>query len=185
MPATQHTDHRPRQETLTKQRHAREKITGTDDLTVSEAGTVYRHWRRQELIREASGRPPGRHYIAVYVDVGEDYRGPVPAQGCTKRCPGCEATAKPLLAGGKLVWAQDPNDHVPSRLRLLDEIVAFEFLERPDGWGWLSFSVHHIDGDSENCAANNLLWAPIRNPQTPWRHTRPPLPNLSPERKAA
>jgi hypothetical protein len=46
----------------------------------------------------------------------------------------------------------------PSTLRLVDEVVCFEFHGEPAG-GWHWSYVKHLDGDDLNCAAANLAWA--------------------------
>lgn len=66
------------------------------------------------------------------VDMGRDYAGPI------------------LPAG---------NQGCSERLRLVDEIVAYEFCERPDV-GLRGCHVLHLDGDMSNCHPENLRWAP-------------------------
>ncbi|GBE65996.1 hypothetical protein MFM001_24580 [Mycobacterium sp. MFM001] len=61
------------------------------------------------------------------VDLGHDYYGPVPA-------PGRDST-----------------------LRLLDELVAFQFHGEPP-FGWPAARVRHKNGDVQDCSAGNLIW---------------------------
>jgi hypothetical protein len=46
-------------------------------------------------------------------------------------------------------------------LRLLDELVAAEFIGYPPRMSFDRWRLQHLDGNSHNCAAENLEWIPI------------------------
>src|ERR1700722_11702119 len=68
------------------------------------------------------------------LDLGKDYKGPIPSASLQSS-------------------RYDPH-------RLLEEIVAWEFLGPAHGGvrGLGGMMVVHLDGDSWNCAADNLSW---------------------------
>jgi hypothetical protein len=126
----------------------RRNITGLDGWTVNEAAIIRRGWRRQPISNLLAYMPT--------IDFGPGYRGPVPAPGCSAKCPAC-------------LWMRDrswhvdrpeklqPLCHVPSTLRLVVDVVCFEFHgEPPHGWD-LSKAIC-IDGDDWNLAAENVTW---------------------------
>lgn len=50
-----------------------------------------------------------------------------------------------------------PPSHQRSTLRLLDEIVLYEFAGAPPN-GWAASYAHHLDRDVDNCCIENLVW---------------------------
>ena len=127
------------------------KISGTPDgegWQVNAAGIIYRHRNVQPIIYAIAKSPT--------IDLGPGYNGPVLANGHALNCPGC-------------AWEQDPPrwpagrpqrrppSHQRSTLRLLDEIVLYEFAGAPPH-GWAASYAHHLDRDVDNCSAENLVW---------------------------
>jgi hypothetical protein len=72
------------------------------------------------------------------VDLGREYTGPIPSAGLFPR------------------YAKVSQDLHPTH-RLLEEIVAYEFLGPPEHWG---MRAAHLDGDNWNCRADNLMSLP-------------------------
>jgi hypothetical protein len=113
---------------VTKRRFPRKDITGAPGWEVNAAGIVYRSRHIQPITNCLAGLPS--------VDLGREYTGPIPSAGLFPR-------------GAKVSKELCPTH------RLLEEIVAYEFLGRPAHWGK---RVAHLDGDDWNCAADNLRW---------------------------
>jgi hypothetical protein len=129
-------------------------ITGAEGYTIREDGIVKRHGKRVEPeeigLYRANKHKNGykfrtRAHLGIYL---ENYQGRVPAIGKT---------------AGPNWWSQwnGPDDAAPQRereLRLLDELVAYEFLPRtgstPKAWEFLD--PIHLDGNEQNCSAANL-----------------------------
>lgn len=117
-------------------RSRRVSITGFEEALrweVNEAGVIYRQRHRQPITNLI-------HYLPT-VDVGPTYAGPVPPPGCAADCPGCRG---------------DGAKHKPSTLRLVEEIVCYQFHGAPSSWN--ACRVVHHDGDDGNCSAGNLSW---------------------------
>jgi hypothetical protein len=114
-------------------RHARAEIRGADGWEVNTAAQIFNNRRKQPITNLIAYWPT--------VDLGYDYRGPVPP-------PGIDPD-----------WRDDahPERTRMSTLRLVDEIVAYAFHGDPP-YGWRASSVHHKDGDYWNCHADNLAW---------------------------
>jgi hypothetical protein len=117
----------------TKYRHPRRKISGTYDdcaFKVSSAGVIYRHWYKLPITDELAGLPTidFGHRYVNREPVGPAYVGPIPPAG----------------------------DQTDTR-RLLDEIVCYEF-HGPPPCNYRAARVRHIDGNTGNCAADNLRW---------------------------
>jgi hypothetical protein len=47
-------------------------------------------------------------------------------------------------------------------LRLVEELVAVEFIGYPPEMSFDDWKIAHIDGNTHNCAVNNLKWVPIK-----------------------
>ncbi|MGO9351949.1 MAG: hypothetical protein ACLP3C_14425 [Mycobacterium sp.] len=129
----------------------RRKISGTPDeggWQVNAAGIIYRHRKVQPIIYAIAKSPS--------VDLGPGYSGPVLTHGHCLNCPGCAWERNPPK------WRADrpercPPSHQRSTLRLLDEIVLYEFAGAPPN-GWAASYAHHLDRGVDNCCIENLVW---------------------------
>jgi len=136
-----------------RQYSARLRITGLDDgWAVNMAGVVYRHRKVQPITSEVAKLADGRTVVLQTVDLGPKYAGPVPSPGCDADCGVCRFEDHPDAWRGP-----EPKTHLRSTLRLVDEIVCFAFRGAPPH-GWRASRPHHIDGDDQNCGAENLAW---------------------------
>jgi hypothetical protein len=82
------------------------------------------------------------------IDLGKDYRGPIPSASLR---PSHDVTV--IADGEEQIQPGDTE-------RLLEEVVAYEFLGFPPG-GFCTMMVRHLDGNTDNCAADNLAWSVI------------------------
>ncbi|MEB3023923.1 hypothetical protein [[Mycobacterium] crassicus] len=131
----------------------RRDITGAPPgWQISGTGVVYKNQRREKTDRSLAGLP------TVIIP---DYCGPVRPAGR------CWYDDSDTLADVK---AKD----IINSMRLVDELVCFEFHGAPDpnarlprkrhrpippgGW-WPAVHVAHKDGDAENCARDNVEWS--------------------------
>jgi hypothetical protein len=119
-------------------RYERKDITGAEHWEVNAAGRVYRNRREKDITYWLGGLPS--------VDLGESYVGPLLGSN-----------------GGIRRWGPDEDDQKESgedlhcHHRLIDEIVALEFIGKPR-WGWARTRVGHRDGDQRNNFRENLYY---------------------------
>lgn len=128
-------------------------VTGAEGYTIREDGIVKRHGHRVEPeeigLYRANKHKNGHKFrtraeLALHLD---DYHGPVPAIGRTIDTNW---------------WS--PESAVVDReclLRMLDELVAYEFLPRPRYTSRQQCEgtvLRHLDGNEQNCSAANLQW---------------------------
>lgn len=112
----------------------RRSLTGAPPgWEASSAGVIYHHSRRAKVHHGVAGLPtvtiPG-------------YAGPVPTAQCWQEESDTVATVKAKATVNSMV--------------LVEELVAYEYLDIPKGADRRGLAVRHLDGDRENCAADNL-----------------------------
>jgi hypothetical protein len=136
---------------------------------INAAGIVYRHRRVQPLTPT----------LLPAVDLLGEYRGPLLPPGCAEDCPGCNPTwrrrpdADPKWSGClcPLCTEDGPEPpHVASTERLVSELVCHTFHGPPKS-GIAASTVRHIDGDLDNCHADNLCWA-LDEIRQQWQETQ-------------
>jgi len=115
-------------------RHKRKDITGAKNWKISAAGIAYHNEREQPTTYYLAGLPS--------VDLSPEYGGPIPSAGLHPRLAKVDPALHPTY-------------------RLVEEVVAFEFLGRPCSNWPSTMCVVHLDGDKRNCYASNLRWARI------------------------
>lgn len=129
-------------------------------------GKVYKGWRKQPISNLIAYLPT--------VDLGPEYTGKVPAPGCAKGCPRClwekDSHMSKRDRGPMPLW------HVPTTLRLLEEVVLYAFHGAPPSkdssgrkiprYAWRAV---YRDGkvwkpnNVPNCTVDNLRWEPDEN----------------------
>jgi hypothetical protein len=127
---------------MTKTEHGkrfeRQHIYGTlpdAGWTVNWAGIFHRHRHPKEITDELGGLPTidfGHRWLKNPKLVIPHYHGPVPSAGAMK-----------------------------DTRRLVEEIVCYQFHGPPPG-SFQFARVEHLDGDPQNCAADNLRWVTDR-----------------------
>lgn len=123
-------------------------ISGAEGYRITEEGIAWKNGKLAKIeeigIWRANKHKHGHKFrtrAELAIDLGRDYSGPVRPIGRTVDTDH---------------WGRPKRPHREALLRPLDEVVAYEFLPHPRVYVGLTLA--HLDGDVQNCAAENLQW---------------------------